>query len=493
EEYESSLRAAAQFGQIEAMKKLLKAQKLDLQAAEAHTGLTALHCAAMTDQLDAVKLLLAAGADLCKTDRERRTAIHHSTQNNSLQCLQYFVQEDISTISPDAEGLTPWHWAALFADKQALEILVKHSRPMPRLSDLKARDGRSPLLCAASGGSAENVDVLLHAGCTVTETANDGSTVLHQAARSGSLRTVQLLLDKGSHVRAVTKDGSTVLHYALLEISDGFTAIVDLLVQQGVDPCKTRDDGITPIHMLIRDGAESEHDGERKIALQKLVPLAGNTNYTDSPPFNKICQLQPPRKSQWLETMFEVFLEHSADLGSKDPEDRMALQSLTGVWRQSCSERSKSGTMDHFSVTSTNMMHKAMEKVPLTGPLHDICTSPDLPTTAILIGDEELVYKFLEHSPDVDASPGTSSVIKAACMTGCSDRLLQDLLLRSKIYCDKDQGSGLIWAACEADTTRSFDIVKALLNAGLSPNDNSTLTGESPLMVAARLGNVDIM
>lgn len=220
--------------------------------------------------------------------------------------------------------------------------------------------------------------------------ANNGSTALHLASISGSLRTIQLFLDHGSEINAVTRDGSTVLHHALLEFDEGVNAIVDLLLQRGVDLSKAREDGIMPIHLLIAHSIDGRLFNE-----QEKATLTGLILNERSTTVSEIIQCQSPADCDVLVAVFETFLAHDMDLGSQSPQSKTVLRSLAHVWRTSCLKQSKSSL--------TTMMRMAMEKVPLAGPLHIICIDPDLTISALLIEDEELVHKFLEHSPDVDA------------------------------------------------------------------------------------------
>ena len=499
-DYQPYLRTAAEFGQLDVITRLLRTPRLNLDAADEDTGLTALPYAAMRGHVEIVKLLLHHGAQSCKTDYEGRAAIHHATKGNSLQCLQLFLDQDMGSSLTDIEGLTIWHLAALTETKQVLDMLLHSIVPVPILDDLKANDGTSLLMCAASVGSEENVTLLIQAGCRVVGTADDGSTTLHQAVKSGSLGTVRILLDNGSDVHAVAADGSTMLHYALTKIDEGVDAMIKLLIMRGVDPCRARNDGIVPIDLLIGDGTDDyvnlngwRSRDKRMAILQTLAPLVANATHGDLLPFNLICQLQPSAPSGWLLTLFKAFLANGADLGSKAPSGRTALQSLADGWHQSCEQRQSSGSENSFSMTSTEMMRLAMEVVPLAGPLHEICADPRLIMSALLMDKEDLVYKFLEHHPDVDAAPEGCSVIKAACANGCSGQLLNDLLVYSKISCDKRVGSGLVRASCQANLARSYENVKVLLNAGLTANDSCPVDGETPLMIAARHGNVDMM
>lgn len=265
------------------------------------------------------------------------------------------------------------------------------------------------------------------------------------AASVGVAENVEWLYRAGCTVASTANDGSTALHLA---VSSGSVSTVQLLLDHGSDINVISNDGITPFH--------------------KLFSVGNNDPY-----------------SSWPLSMFEIFLIHGADLESKEATGQTALRLLVQAWEAS---------FDSFRFYDwTEMVHLAVKNIGLAGPLHDICTDPNLARTALLKGDEDLVRKFLEHSPDVNAIVEESSIIKTACTKGCSSSLLQDLLIRSNIFDNKEQGSGLVQIACEANGFRCRDIVQILLRTGLSPNDARLGTNESALMTAARHANIDVL
>lgn len=465
QECESALRTAAAFGQTEVINQILGDQSTDLQAADEETGFTALHCAAMNDHVNVVKLLISHGAKLNKVDCEGRQATHHAIAGIGVRCLEYLVPKiSIDTLHDD-QGLSVWHWAAINPRKQALETLARHSTPVLSLSSIRTKAGWSPLLSAASVGSAENIEWLLRAGCNITDKAHDGSTALHLASQSGVSRAVQVLFKSGSEVNAFTDDGSTALHFALLDIKQGTTDVLQSLFEQGLDASHARDDGIMPIHLLLSQCANIR-TGKR------------------------------PTRLLWLLDNFQLLLPR-IDLGTKNSSGRSTVQLLADMWQEfSSSQRSldKYHFADKATTTVTEMMHLAMDRLRLTKISRSWCIDPCYIVTALRIHNEELAYKFLNHLPDVDAVTGTSSTIEAACLSGCSCTLLKEMLSRSKIQSENQQVGGLVRAACKARPRKNRHLVaEVLMNAGLSPNDNSPSSGQTPLMIAASDGNTDLM
>ena len=465
QECESALRTAAAFGQTEVINQILGDQSTDLEAADEETGFTALHCAAMNDHVNVVKLLISHGAKLNKVDCEGRQAAHHAIAGIGVRCLEYFV-EKLSIDTPvDDQGLSVWHWAAIKPTKQALETLARCLTPMPSLSSVRTKAGWSPLLSAASVGSVENIEWLLRAGCKITDKAHDGSTALHLASHSGVSGAVQLLLKDGSEVSAITDDGSTALHFALLDLKEETTVVLQPLFEQGLDASHAREDGVLPIHLLISQCAN-------------------------------ISTWEHCSRSVWLLDTFRVLVSRT-DLGTENPTGKSTVQLLADMWQKFCLGRSgleESRAADKATTTVTKMMHMAMDRLRLTKNSQSWCIDSCYLVTALTIPNEELAYKILTHLPDADAVTGNSSVIEAACLNGCSSTMLKELLLRSKVPSENNQVKGLVRSVCEADLIDNrHEVVKVLLEAGFNPNDSCPSSGQTPLMIATSDGNTDLM
>ena len=214
-ECEKMLRTAAEFGQLDIVRGLLEDQRLDVDAVDESTGMTALHHAAGTDQLEIIKILMAHGADSSTSDSQGSTALHHALDGSDVRCLDFLLRQGADTSLQDMEGMSVLHLAAEDGNVQALSILLDGSVDPASVSEHKTKDGRTPLLCASASNSKDAVSLLLGAGCSLTETASDGSSSLHYAARSGSIEVVKFLLEIG------------------------------------IDPCKPRDEERTPLQDLV--------------------------------------------------------------------------------------------------------------------------------------------------------------------------------------------------------------------------------------------------
>lgn len=140
----------------------------------------------------------------------------------------------------------------------------------------------------------------------------------------------------------------------------------------------------------------------------------------------------------------------------------------------------------------TEMMLTALDRVPRQGPVHEVFTDPNLLSSAIATSDDQLVYRLLDHYPEVDGNPPNEncSPISTACHVGCSSTLFKKLLERSRALSDQSLGCSLLRETCRNGSDETHAIVSVLLEAGMDPNGLST-EGESALMLAARAGNTD--
>ena len=235
-EYEQMLRTAAELGQVEIVKSLLEDHKLDPNAIDESTGLTALHQAAKTDQLLILQVLINHRADWSILDSQGWTALHHSAQGKGLCCLKFLL----------------WHLTAQKNNVQALTIPSSKPENLRSMIGVKAKDGRTPLLCASTNESEEAIRLIVDVGGSLKDTAADGSSALHYAASSGSVKVIKFIFGQAFNPSVVTCDGSSAIHCAIENNHKNLSKILQILLENGVDPLQTRNDGWTPLGTIVR-------------------------------------------------------------------------------------------------------------------------------------------------------------------------------------------------------------------------------------------------
>lgn len=454
--YEGILRTAAEFGQIEIVKRLLENQKLDVDAPEEVTGFTGLHKAARTDQLDVTQTLIDSGADLSRSDCQGRTALHHSLHGRDLSCLQYFLDEDADTRLRSLDSMTIWHLAAQEGNVQALKVLLSRPEDSTSAIDLRTEDGRTPILFASASKSKEAVSLLLDAGSSLTETASDGTSSLHYAIKSGSLEVVNFLIEKGVDPCAVTKVGSNAIHYAVRWHCGKTAEIVSLLLEQGVDPRKTCDEERTPLQDLVRiikDGS------------------------------------LPPDGLDWLFAAGRVLLKSSLE------KSRVASDINLG------SELVYLACLYSHGLTSAEETVSAFLDFGL-----DVNIQFDHGETALVAaaksGNGALLSHLIRHGADPCINASGLNALMFACIYGHTDIVIRlrgteiDWNSKTKTATLGKQRTE-VTALHLAAVNRDNNILEYLLNEGLMSNINArTDFGETPLYLASWVGvsqNVSIL
>ncbi|KAH8388259.1 hypothetical protein KR093_002299, partial [Drosophila rubida] len=226
-------------------------------------GFTPLHLAVIQGNLAMVNLLLANKADVNAVDNEGHSVVHWATVCGEIEALRAVLAAGASVAKPDVNGGTPLHYAAQMcgasydsklqsnssasnASKLALEILgILLSHPQTSV-DVQDKDGRQPLLWAASAGSAKAVIALVKAGARVESSDKDGLTALHCAASRGHTECIDTLISLcGAPTDLIDSNGCTALHYAVtLGHADATARLLDL----EADPNRQDRKGRTPAH-----------------------------------------------------------------------------------------------------------------------------------------------------------------------------------------------------------------------------------------------------
>lgn len=161
---------------------------------EDHT--TALQQAARLGNNDAVKMLLAHGADIHLPDSSFQTALHKAAEAGHLEVVKTLL----------AHGAT---------------------------IDLADNDGCTPLLLAGFAGKRDVVKVLVEDyGANINAKSHSGGTLLHRAAETNNLSLLQYLLSKKALVNLRGRNRQTPLYVAA---AHGYEQVVQALIQEGAD------------------------------------------------------------------------------------------------------------------------------------------------------------------------------------------------------------------------------------------------------------------
>ena len=261
--------------------------------------LPAITCAVETEQVGAVRLLLAHGANPNARDNNGATPIMNIGTN--WQDMVSFQQLDDPKYKPSAMDLALDRRES--ADYQAILALLRSKG-----GDVNAvtPEGETALMQASSQHNLGFVTLLLQNGADVNRTDKDGSTALIKAVETvmtpEDLAVVKRLLTHGANPNATTAAGFTPMQRAMVQqefpvavlllqyganpnlpkpdatflqnaVAAGDFPAVQSLLQHGANPNLADENGSTPLL-----AAASDH----KTALVRLLLAHGaNPNQTD--------------------------------------------------------------------------------------------------------------------------------------------------------------------------------------------------------------------
>ena len=119
--------------------------------------------------------VIAAGIGSAAADSRLIDAVKARDAN----AVRTLIAQGADVNAAEGDGSTPLHWSAANGDMTITEALLKAGA---RVTAATRIGGMSPLFMAAKNGSAEVVAALLQAGAEAREANSNGTTVLMMAA-----------------------------------------------------------------------------------------------------------------------------------------------------------------------------------------------------------------------------------------------------------------------------------------------------------------------
>lgn len=242
-----AIATAAQSGDVTAFRERIDAnpEMIDALAGRGLQKATPLHLATLRNRHDAIRLLIARGADLNKRDFPDNAApLHFAAAHGDLETLRLLVEAgaDIEG-SGDDHAVGVLGWATCFREvrRDAAAYLLDHGATLnvwtaialDRPRELREMIAKDPALLTARMSRNQH-----------------RRTPLHHAAAKNRLQMAQLLLELGADPNATDATGATALTTASQERAD--PAVLSSLAKAG-----TRLDLLTAINTSRFDDAEA--------------------------------------------------------------------------------------------------------------------------------------------------------------------------------------------------------------------------------------------
>ncbi|KAI7367193.1 hypothetical protein KC354_g3605 [Hortaea werneckii] len=179
--------------------------------------------AARNGQMDAVELLIAAGAEPNPSvNRSSSSPLHQAIRADDLELSRLLLELGANINSLNDYKTTPLMYAVKYGSAKMVELILEHHPDMARLSFI----GAAAIHWAVWPNRPEIMELLVAAGADCDHGMADGSTPLHCASTAGHLETVECLLRLGADPTLRNDDWKTASQVA---VENGHEQIAALL------------------------------------------------------------------------------------------------------------------------------------------------------------------------------------------------------------------------------------------------------------------------
>ena len=178
-------------------------------------GVSLLHLAVVYDHVKAIRVLVAAGADLevearFEMDAEMGTLtltpLQLAAGMGCTEAIRALVNAGADIEAKEAsEGFTPLHSASLHGHAASLEALLA----LGASHGAQDMEGDTPLHLAAKTDHTDAIRVLAAAGASLEARNHAGDTPMHHAARNANVEAIRALAEAGASLMAYNSAGET--------------------------------------------------------------------------------------------------------------------------------------------------------------------------------------------------------------------------------------------------------------------------------------------
>ena len=365
---------AAGAGDIAKIQELL-ARSPELLNAKGEGGETALQRAAYEGQLEAVRFLLGAGAEIDARNEADQPALLFAAYRGHTAIVDTLLAHGAAFDFQDQRGNSPLHFAAREGHLAVVRLLLEKGAAFDR----RGARGRTPLYLAAMRGHAEIMRILIAKGASLENVDEEGQTPLAAALAGGQAVAAEALIEAGANLGS---DKETTSRYLVAAASAGSSRLVDLLLAAGADP-----DGADTLGMTLLHGAAI---GGLTDLVQRLADSGRDLNAADESGRTPLsCAVNRGRLD-----VVEVLLDGGADPNIPDETGRTALQAAEdGGWSEVAALLRRKGARE---------MERPVRRLELRSPAAQGTPSPE-PVDITYIGSEGFLIARGDQKIIIDA------------------------------------------------------------------------------------------
>ena len=396
---------------------------------------TALMKACNKRNINALNVLLRAGADPKITDDDGNTSLHHAVRGGcSKEVLETLINHGADVNATNKNNITPLIKACNKRNKNAINVLL-HAEADPKITD---DYGYTCLHHAVAGDcSKEVLETIINHGADVNATNKNNTTALITACNKDKINAIKVLLRAGADPKITDESGDACLHHVVYGAGDCSKEVLEPLINHGADVNATNNYNETA---LIIACSKRNTD-----AINILLSAGADPNIADDA--SDTCLRHAVRKDCSKEVL-ETIIKHGTDVNATNNNNQSALMIACYT-----------GNIDAINVllraeADPNIIDK------ISGPALRI---------ACYRGDIDAINVLLHAGADPNITDGDGDTsIHHAVRGSCSTEALETIINHDvDVNITNKNNRTALMKAC---TMRNTNAINVLLRAGADPN-----------------------
>lgn len=369
--------------------------------------------------------------------------IWRAAANENLPTVRVLLDAGADLDATNSNGTTALYIAAQLGFVKVVDTLLSQGADPNVLSTW----GSTALTVAVDNGKEQISESLIEGGAStgiITEASQQ--SILWTAALNGNLEVVRMLLMQGAEINHTDTSGATPLYAAA---ANGHVDVVELLLAEVAGPDIARQDGNTPLHVAAAN-----------CSTEIVRCLLG---------FGASWEIRNKDNRRPLEL--------SCVMHEEDVEDRRQIEGLLAPLIGAAREGDLGAVQIYIDMKEDLNEQVRSGKTALI--------------YAAMNGDAPIVEILIEAGADPDVMDVFNSTALHYATLSQSPSSILSLRGSDVNHRNNDSSTPLMLAVNRADS--DLMTVEVLLQIGADPNVQSKLTGDTPLHLAARFGNLEVV
>ena len=240
---------------IEYMKHIINNTDVNIDSAQYTTGNTALNYAAMKNNLDIVKLLVKAGANLEKENDNGETPLYNAVHHNNIEIVKFLIESGANINTAESiSHYSPLHLALFCPDLHGFN--VDTHKNYFNIATLLIKSGAN-LDAETSPLHRTPLHMLINTSIQINADFDDKDA---KKLNKDVIKIAKLLIQGGATVNALDYENDTPLHYAFKvdvvddePMRDNDYELAYILLEAGADNRLFNKDLFTPFDVAVVD------------------------------------------------------------------------------------------------------------------------------------------------------------------------------------------------------------------------------------------------